>query len=373
MDGVAKKWGVQHHFVTAYCPWANGTVEVVNRVFLRAIKSMLSERKLPLNQWSGMVPMVQASINFQPSSRLTGIAPVTAFAGLKAKPPIALFYQEQQRELPIQSDDQINKEVNLSIIELSSVLEKMHRAVVTSSKKKNQQQRDYIGQKKSTKGLFKLEIGDFVLVGNAQKQGHKLALQWKGPCRVISIQSDWIYEVQTLFQPIKTSLHHIARLKLYAEKNYELVEDLVAQAIYNQETFQVESLLKYRREGGKWYVQVQWSGFDANEATWEPLDNLLQDVPDIVMATLKDRQWIKSAGDNSVGYQNYVEQWMNRHSTIKRGREVMDMRYPNPVRNKKSIPKAVEEMQQNRIPLAKEEMQKNETGGEEQANPRRRR
>ena len=51
----------------------------------------------------------------------------------------------------------------------------------------------------------------------------------------------------------------------------------------------------------------------------------------------------------------------------------MDMRHPNPVKNKNSIPKAVEKMQQNSIPEAEEEMQKNETGGEEQANPRRRR
>ncbi|OWZ03417.1 Retrotransposon protein [Phytophthora megakarya] len=36
-------FGAQHHFVTAYCPWTNGSVEVVKRQVLHAIKTLLSE------------------------------------------------------------------------------------------------------------------------------------------------------------------------------------------------------------------------------------------------------------------------------------------------------------------------------------------
>ncbi|KAG6574671.1 DNA/RNA polymerase [Phytophthora cinnamomi] len=38
--------GAHHHFTTAYTPWANGTVEVVNREVLKAVKTLLSERRL---------------------------------------------------------------------------------------------------------------------------------------------------------------------------------------------------------------------------------------------------------------------------------------------------------------------------------------
>jgi hypothetical protein len=48
---MQKAWGDEHHFVTAYCPWANGSVEVVNRVLLKVHKSMLSERKLKTVEW----------------------------------------------------------------------------------------------------------------------------------------------------------------------------------------------------------------------------------------------------------------------------------------------------------------------------------
>lgn len=37
---------VEHHFTTAYSPWANGTVERPCREVLRATRSMLSEGKL---------------------------------------------------------------------------------------------------------------------------------------------------------------------------------------------------------------------------------------------------------------------------------------------------------------------------------------
>lgn len=34
--------GVQHHYTTAYTPWANGTVEVVNRKVLRSVKAVIA-------------------------------------------------------------------------------------------------------------------------------------------------------------------------------------------------------------------------------------------------------------------------------------------------------------------------------------------
>ncbi|OWZ18144.1 Retrotransposon protein [Phytophthora megakarya] len=34
IETLTRSLGAQHHFVTAYCPWANGTVEVVSRLLL---------------------------------------------------------------------------------------------------------------------------------------------------------------------------------------------------------------------------------------------------------------------------------------------------------------------------------------------------
>jgi transposase InsO family protein len=73
VDVMAKLFGASHHFVTAYCPWANGTVEVANRMLLRVLRSLLSENKLPMSQWSKLLFQVQMALNFNPSVRLDGV------------------------------------------------------------------------------------------------------------------------------------------------------------------------------------------------------------------------------------------------------------------------------------------------------------
>jgi hypothetical protein len=52
---------------------------LVNRMLLRALKTMLSEEKLPMGEWTRILFQVQMALNFNPSSRLDGVAPVTEF------------------------------------------------------------------------------------------------------------------------------------------------------------------------------------------------------------------------------------------------------------------------------------------------------
>ncbi|ETW00623.1 hypothetical protein H310_07194 [Aphanomyces invadans] len=40
---VSRLFGAHHQFVTSYCPLADGTVEVVNRVIVRTLKTLCSE------------------------------------------------------------------------------------------------------------------------------------------------------------------------------------------------------------------------------------------------------------------------------------------------------------------------------------------
>ncbi|KAJ8577220.1 hypothetical protein ON010_g1985 [Phytophthora cinnamomi] len=82
IDRLRHILGAHHHFVTAYSPWANGSVEVVNRLLLSSLKAMASELKLQIKQWPTLLPLVQAALNGMPSDRLGAIAPITAFTGL---------------------------------------------------------------------------------------------------------------------------------------------------------------------------------------------------------------------------------------------------------------------------------------------------
>jgi hypothetical protein len=112
VDWMQKAWGAEHHFVTAYCPWANGSVEVVNRVLLKVLKSMLSKRKYKTVEWTKVVAWVQASLNFSPSSRLGTCAAITAFLGLPAPSPVKKpFVEYLVEDLPTVDNVSWSKEV----------------------------------------------------------------------------------------------------------------------------------------------------------------------------------------------------------------------------------------------------------------------
>lgn len=92
IETLARVLGVQHHFVTAYCPWSNGTVEVVNRLLLKCLRALLSERKISRARWESVLGVVQMALNYQPADRLENRAPVTAFTCLPAITPLSVVF-----------------------------------------------------------------------------------------------------------------------------------------------------------------------------------------------------------------------------------------------------------------------------------------
>ena len=96
-----------HHFTTAYVPWANGTVERVNRDLLFVVRALLSEFRLQPAEWTAILPLVQMSLNHTPARRLGGLAPITVFAGLPACNPVSAVYSNRQKaivEFPLEAD-----------------------------------------------------------------------------------------------------------------------------------------------------------------------------------------------------------------------------------------------------------------------------
>ena len=100
--------------------------------------------------------------------------------------------------------------------------------------------------------------------------------------------SKWVFEVQDLFAPFKTSVAHVSRLQFYADAQRGQMSDLVEYAVAHQDFFLVESLLECRKAHGQWEILVKWLGFDVAEATWEPLEVLLVDVPALVRRAVQD-------------------------------------------------------------------------------------
>jgi len=90
------KFRSQHHFTLAYCPWSNGTVEVVCRELLRGIRALLSEFNLPFRFWPDVLPIVQSVLNTTSVPRLGNRCPLKAFAGQDPITPLLHIKQTKK-------------------------------------------------------------------------------------------------------------------------------------------------------------------------------------------------------------------------------------------------------------------------------------
>lgn len=70
MKGLASETHIRHHFTTACCPRANGTVERLRREVLRIMRAVLSGWKLSVGKWPKIVESIQRVLNQSPMEHL---------------------------------------------------------------------------------------------------------------------------------------------------------------------------------------------------------------------------------------------------------------------------------------------------------------
>jgi transposase InsO family protein len=281
IEHLRKQLGAHHHFTLPYCPWSNGTVEVVNRLLLRCLKALLSERKMQESEWPKLLKLVQMALNGRPSPRLKNQAPVTAMTALPADGLMKAIVKTK----PVQVDDvQVVWSKQQEHMEhLCTSLELMHRECAEESEKLRKQAR-LRREKKSSVHNINFQEGDFVLVAAVGAHANKLAATWKGPRRIVQALSEYVYEVQNLIAPYEVTKHHVSRIHPYAESKRGVTEDLIEQAQHSQGGHYVESIVDCRigPNSHDWEMQIKWVGLDPEEASWEPAKIIFEDIPKIV-------------------------------------------------------------------------------------------
>jgi hypothetical protein len=104
-----------------------------------------------------------------------------------------------------------------------------------------------------------LAVGDFVLVAADIKGAHpqqKLAVRWRGPCRVIRMVSNRTDEIESLVTG-KCETIHYAYLRRYSDDSLDVTELLKASIAGNESKlhkYKVQKLLDLRKRGLVWEV-----------------------------------------------------------------------------------------------------------------------
>ena len=83
---------------------------------------------------------------------------------------------------------------------------------------------------------------------------------------------------------------HSNRLKFYADSSLNVTQTLLDTINHNDVHYNTVTKLldlQYNRTRKQWEVQARWRGFSHEEPTWEPLDNMHKDIPEMLNKFLK--------------------------------------------------------------------------------------
>jgi hypothetical protein len=91
------------------------------------------------------------------------------------------------------------------------------------------------------------QVGDYVLVAEHRKiSTSKLQVNWKGPRRVASVESDYVFVVENLLTKELKAAHE-TRLRSYQDKELHITEELAQAAEHNDhELYVVSKILDAR-------------------------------------------------------------------------------------------------------------------------------
>ncbi|KAH9100833.1 hypothetical protein Ae201684P_007025 [Aphanomyces euteiches] len=270
--------GAHHHFTTARCPWANGTVESAMKITLKTFRALYSECLMQPEQWRQIVPTVMLVLNQTPSETIGGIAPITAMTGSKPMSPLDL--------IPIPGSAEV---VTLQELwdcrfqewaALQDAVEKTHQEVLDASSSKRKRGRAARAKKKGVK-MAEFDVGDYVLYMDVWGVSpSKLSVTWRGPAQVVKATSGWIFEIQNLITGIVREAH-ASRLKFYADESLNVDEELLSHVAHNADGHVVDHLVdcRFNPKTAAFEVLVSWRGLQEIENSWKPATKLLEDIP----------------------------------------------------------------------------------------------
>jgi ribosomal protein S17 len=129
------------------------------------------------------------------------------------------------------------------------------------------------------------QVGDHVLVAEHRQSGNsKLQVKWKGPRRVASVESDYVFVVENLLTKELKAVH-ATRPRFYQDKELSVTVELSQASEHNEYDLYVVSKkpdARYNEQEIFHELLVVWRGFSVGEATWEPYSVVVVDGPEMV-------------------------------------------------------------------------------------------
>jgi hypothetical protein len=93
MKMFAQRCNMRQHITVAYGHYSNGSIEVINKIYLQLMRALLSELRWDKQFWPWLNANVEHTMNHRPQDRLNGLAPITVMTGLPAGNPLEEIFR----------------------------------------------------------------------------------------------------------------------------------------------------------------------------------------------------------------------------------------------------------------------------------------
>ena len=186
---VNEKLGVQHHVTLAHCPWSNGAIEVVGKQLLRALRLILSEFKMNLDEWEEAMPVVQYVVNHILRKRLGNRCAVHVITGLEPNTALelAIWVGKKLKDAKsvVTGVDRIEAHCRDLAVAIAIMHEELRDANLAEARRNAARE-----ARNKADGALTFYVGELVMVaakGNSANvtRRAKPMVKWQGPYEIV--------------------------------------------------------------------------------------------------------------------------------------------------------------------------------------------
>ena len=286
MKDLTDSLGIDHHITLPYCPWANGSVEVVGKDLLWTCRALCSELQVAVDEWDLVLPLAEYAINHRRRDILGNRSAVEIITGRQPRTAAdltvysgVLMRDAEEHTLPTDRVDEYCRRLHES-------LERMHEEA-RDIEEENRRKR---ALREANKGPgMRFNVGDYVMVSatrnQVNRQRHsKVMVRWQGPYEVIrAVEPPAIFGVRLVGTEAE-KLVHWQKMRRIAGPGLFISQAVQNSALHDLQRFMVETIddWRYDQDGSGVRLLINWQGYDESERTWEPLLQVYEDVAVIV-------------------------------------------------------------------------------------------
>eukprot|EP00455_Lapot_gusevi_P008523 TRINITY_DN1372_c0_g2_i1.p1 TRINITY_DN1372_c0_g2~~TRINITY_DN1372_c0_g2_i1.p1 ORF type:complete len:829 (+),score=-144.52 TRINITY_DN1372_c0_g2_i1:148-2487(+) len=259
LQAVTALFGVQHSFIAAYNPRADGKVERAGGIATQLLRKLCRGN---YGEWDTLVPWVQFCINNKTKRRLN----TSPFETVFLREPRHFTYTKFTQDTPTSpeySEADIEEWCTKSRQIMENTFGKLEKRDEAESRKNTT---NFDRRRKTFSGRNPLQEGTIVMIKDVRRN-NKNEPVYIGKYTITGQDGRGNYTLKDSAGTKLNRLVTIDQMKVlpHAPKPSKDEQD---------QTWHVDELIDHRVMRGRHQYKVKWTGFDIEQATWEPVENI---------------------------------------------------------------------------------------------------